>query len=233
MSATTREPRPGERNGREYHFLDPEEFDERVRAGEFIEHAEYAGNRYGTLRSELERPADGIVLEIDLQGARQVRETLPEATQIFIAPPSPADLRRRLEGRASDSPEQIARRLEAARGRAGRPGGVRPGGRERRPGEGPGGARGARRYDVSPRNRQGSHLIKPRLDTLLEQVDSHYACVLVAAKRARQINSYYHNLGEGTFDEYPPPMVETGSKNYLKIALDEIAEGKIKYRYRD
>ena len=73
-------------------------------------------------------------------------------------------------------------------------------------------------------------MIKPRLDTLLEQVDSHYACVLVAAKRARQINSYYHNLGEGTFDEYPPPMVETGSKNYLKIALDEIAEGKIKYR---
>ena len=75
-------------------------------------------------------------------------------------------------------------------------------------------------------------MIKPRLDTLLDQVDSHYACVLVAAKRARQINAYYHNLGEGTFDEYPPPMVETGSKNYLKIALDEIAAGKIKYEYR-
>ena len=76
-------------------------------------------------------------------------------------------------------------------------------------------------------------MTKPRLGVLLGQVDSHYACVLVAAKRARQINSYYHNLGEGTFDEYPPPMVETGSKNYLKIALDEVAEGKIKYRYRD
>src|SRR3954453_2804434 len=75
-------------------------------------------------------------------------------------------------------------------------------------------------------------MIKPRLDKLLDQTDSHYACVLVAAKRARQINSYYHNLGEGTFDEYPPPMVETGSKNYLKISLDEIAAGKIKYRYR-
>jgi len=75
-------------------------------------------------------------------------------------------------------------------------------------------------------------LIKPRLDTLLERVDSHYATVLVAAKRARQINAYYHNLGEGTFDEYPPPMVETGSKNYLTIALDEIAEDKLKYRYR-
>ena len=64
-------------------------------------------------------------------------------------------------------------------------------------------------------------MIKPRLDTLLERVDSHYACVLIAAKRARQINAYYHNLGEGTFDEYPPPMVETGSKNYLKISLEE------------
>lgn len=75
-------------------------------------------------------------------------------------------------------------------------------------------------------------MIKPRLDTLLERADSHYAAVLMAAKRARQINSYYHNLGEGTFDEYPPPMVDTSSKNYLKIALDEIAAGKIGYRYR-
>jgi len=114
VSATTRAPRPGEVDGREYHFLSPAEFDARVHAGAFIDHAEYAGNRYGTLRSELDRPADGIVLEIDLQGARQVRDSLPEATQIFIAPPSPADLRSRLEGRASDSPEQIARRLEVA-----------------------------------------------------------------------------------------------------------------------
>ena len=114
VSATTRAPRPGEVDGREYHFLTGEEFDARVRSGAFIEHAEYAGNRYGTLRSELDRPADGIVLEIDLQGARQVRDTLPEATQIFIAPPSPGDLRSRLEQRASDSPEQITRRLEAA-----------------------------------------------------------------------------------------------------------------------
>ena len=75
-------------------------------------------------------------------------------------------------------------------------------------------------------------MISPRVDRLLEVVDSNYASVIVAAKRARQINSYYHNLGEGTFDEYPPPMVETESKNYLKIALDEIASGKIKYRYR-
>jgi DNA-directed RNA polymerase subunit omega len=75
-------------------------------------------------------------------------------------------------------------------------------------------------------------MISPRLDKLLEHVDSNYASVLVAAKRARQINSYYHNLGEGTFDEFPPPMIETGSKNYLTIALEEVAAGKINYHYR-
>ena len=75
-------------------------------------------------------------------------------------------------------------------------------------------------------------MISPRIDRLLENVDSNYASVVVAAKRARQINSYYHNLGEGTFDEFPPPMIETGSKNYLTIALEEVAAGKIKYHYR-
>jgi guanylate kinase len=114
VSATTRAPREGEVNGRDYHFLTQEQFAERVARGEFVEHAEYAGNRYGTLRSELERPAQGIVLEIDLQGARQVRRTLPGATQVFIAPPDVEDLEARLRGRASDSAEQIACRLEAA-----------------------------------------------------------------------------------------------------------------------
>ena len=75
-------------------------------------------------------------------------------------------------------------------------------------------------------------MIEPRIDTLLENVDSNYASVIVAAKRARQINSYYHNLGEGSFEEYPPPMVETASKYYLTIALEEVAQGKVKYRYR-
>ena len=75
-------------------------------------------------------------------------------------------------------------------------------------------------------------MISPRVDRLLEVVDSNYASVIVAAKRARQINSYSHNLGEGTFDEFPPPMVETRSKNYLTIALEEVEAGKIKYHYR-
>ena len=115
VSATTREPREGEVNGREYHFLSREDFDQRVRNGEFIEHAEYAGNRYGTLRSELERPADGIVLEIEIQGARQVRETLPEAYQVFIAPPSLEAARASgSRGAPPISEEQIARRLEVA-----------------------------------------------------------------------------------------------------------------------
>ena len=115
VSATTRSPREGEVNGVDYHFLSEEDFDRRVAAGEFVEHAEYAGNRYGTLRTELERPARGIVLEIDVQGARQVRETLPDARLVFIEPPSFEDLKRRLAGRASDRPEQIERRLAAAR----------------------------------------------------------------------------------------------------------------------
>jgi len=78
-----------------------------------------------------------------------------------------------------------------------------------------------------------SPMIKPRVDKLLDHSDSHYAAVVVAAKRARQINSYFHNLGEGGFGEYPPPMVETNAEgNYLTMALEELAEGKLKYEYR-
>ncbi len=117
VSATTRKPRPSEQDGREYHFLTPAEFERRVKAGEFLEHADYSGHRYGTLRSEVsERLERGrsVVLEIELQGARQVREAMPEAVQIFIAPPDPAALRRRLEGRGTDSPEAIEQRLRTA-----------------------------------------------------------------------------------------------------------------------
>jgi guanylate kinase len=117
VSATTRAPRPGERAGVHYHFLEPEEFERRVRDGDFVEHATYSGRRYGTLRSELERrTAAGVpvVLEIEVQGARQVRETLPDALQVFIAPPSVEALRARLVGRGTDAPEQIEQRLATA-----------------------------------------------------------------------------------------------------------------------
>ncbi|HEX2359028.1 MAG TPA: guanylate kinase [Solirubrobacterales bacterium] len=117
VSATTREPRPGERDGREYHFLSGEEFARRIAAGDFLEHADYSEHRYGTLRDEVERRLDrgrSVVLEIEVQGARQVREAMPEAIQIFIAPPDPAALRERLLGRGTDSPEAIERRLATA-----------------------------------------------------------------------------------------------------------------------
>ena len=74
-------------------------------------------------------------------------------------------------------------------------------------------------------------MINPRVDELLEEVDSRYALVIVAAKRARQINNYHHQLGEGTFDEFAPPLIESRSKNYLTMSLEEIAEGKIVYDY--
>ena len=75
-------------------------------------------------------------------------------------------------------------------------------------------------------------MIHPRIDELLENVDSRYALVIVAAKRARQINSYHHQLGEGMgFEDAPPPLIESRSKNYLTMAMEEVAKGKIKYAY--
>jgi guanylate kinase len=118
VSATTRAPRPGEADGVDYHFLDDAEFERLVAEGAFVEHARYSGRRYGTLRSELERrTGEGhpVVLEIEVQGARQVAETMPEAVRIFIAPPSEDALRNRLVGRGDTAPEDMEQRLETAR----------------------------------------------------------------------------------------------------------------------
>jgi guanylate kinase len=117
VSATTRRPRPGETQGVDYWFLSDEEFDRRIAAGDFVEWAEYSGRRYGTLRSELEDRLQAgvpVVLEIEVQGARQVRESMPEAVQIFIVPPSLEALRVRLVGRGTDDPEEVERRLQVA-----------------------------------------------------------------------------------------------------------------------
>ena len=150
---------------------------------------------------------------------------------IFITAPIP-ELERRLRERASESEGEIGERIGLARkqlaqadefdhvvvnddlGRATeRAGGNRP-------------ARaGCGRYHEPA-------VIHPRIDELLDDVDSRYALVIVAAKRARQINNYHHQLGEGTFDEFPP-LVESRSKNYLTMALEEISEGKIKYTYKN
>jgi guanylate kinase len=118
VSATTRPPRPGEANGVDYWFLTDAEFDARLEEGGFVEHATYSGHRYGTLRSELEsRVRNGVpvVLEIEIQGARQVREAMPEAVQVFIAPPSLDSLRARLVGRGTNSPRDVDARLRTAR----------------------------------------------------------------------------------------------------------------------
>jgi guanylate kinase len=117
VSATTRTPRPGERDGVDYHFLSQDEFADRVAAGEFLEHASYSGQRYGTLRSEVERQlGDGrpVVLEIEVQGARQIRAAMPEAVAVFIAPPSREALRARLVGRGTDTPEEVQKRMQTA-----------------------------------------------------------------------------------------------------------------------
>ena len=117
VSATTRKPRAGERDGVDYHFMGADEFARSVEHGEFVEHADYAGRRYGTLRSELERRVERgapVVLEIEVQGARQIRAAMPEAVQVFIAPPSVQALRERLEGRGTDDDEEVARRLAVA-----------------------------------------------------------------------------------------------------------------------
>ncbi|MER7756011.1 guanylate kinase [Kitasatospora sp. NPDC004745] len=118
VSATTRHPRPGEQNGVQYHFVDNDEFDKLIANGELLEWAVFAGNRYGTPRSavleKLER-GEPVLLEIDLQGARQVRESMPEAQLVFLAPPSWDELVRRLTGRGTEPQDVIEKRLEAAK----------------------------------------------------------------------------------------------------------------------
>ena len=115
VSATTREPRPGEENGVDYHFLSDVEFDEAIGSDRFLEHATYSGHRYGTLCSEVEERNAPVVLEIEVQGARQVRRASDDALLVFIAPPDPSALEARLRGRGTDSKEAIERRIETAR----------------------------------------------------------------------------------------------------------------------
>ena len=118
VSATTREPRPGEVDGVHYHFVDDAGFDQLIDAGQLLEWAEFAGYRYGTPRRPvLDRLAAGepVLLEIDLQGARQVRDAMPEALLVFLAPPSWEELVRRLVGRGTEPDDVIEQRLDAAR----------------------------------------------------------------------------------------------------------------------
>lgn len=117
VSVTTRRPRPGEADGREYRFVSRSDFDAMRERGEFLEWAEFAGHCYGTplapVRSRLARGED-VLLEIDLQGVRQIRRVLPEAVTVFVAPPSRAELRRRLSGRGTENPAELEARVRTA-----------------------------------------------------------------------------------------------------------------------
>jgi guanylate kinase len=118
VSVTTRSPRPGEVDGVHYHFVAQAAFDAMVAAGELLEHASYAGNSYGTPRAPVrDRLAAGhpALLEIELQGARQVRRTMPDAQLVFLAPPSFEELARRLRGRGTEDPAVVRARLDVAR----------------------------------------------------------------------------------------------------------------------
>ena len=119
VSATTRQPRPGEVDGTSYYFLSVEDFEQRVAAGEFLEWANVFGNRYGTLRSEVDRNLDAgksVILEIDVQGALNVRKLMPEAVLVFIEPPSFEALESRLRGRGTEEEEVVQVRLKTAKG---------------------------------------------------------------------------------------------------------------------
>ena len=119
VSATTREPRPGEVDGTSYHFLSDEEFDRRVAAGDFLEWANVHGHKYGTLRSEVERNLEAghsVILEIDVQGALNVRRIFPSAVLVFIEPPSMEVLEQRLRGRGTEDEANLKLRLKDAAG---------------------------------------------------------------------------------------------------------------------
>lgn len=118
VSATTRQPRPGEENGVHYHFLTLEQFREWIEQGEFLEHAEFVGNCYGTPRKYVYEAMDrgqDVILDIEVQGAVQVAEKMPEVVRIFVAPPSWSELERRLTARGTDTPEKIQGRLARAK----------------------------------------------------------------------------------------------------------------------
>ena len=117
VSMTTRKPRPGEEEGREYFFVTRQEFERQIEEGGLIEHASYCGNYYGTpreyVRRQLEKGKD-VILEIEIQGALKIKEKFPTALLLFVMPPNAAELKKRLEGRGTETPEVIEKRLERA-----------------------------------------------------------------------------------------------------------------------
>ena len=225
---TTRPPRPGEVDGVDYFFVDRDRFLAARDAGELLEWAEYSGHLYGTPRAQVEGPlaaGEDVLLDIELRGAEQVKAAFPEAVLVFVAPPSLEVLAARLRGRGDTGDEQVARRLAVAREQiAAGPGLVRPHRGQRRPGAGH--RRGRRYTDVSHTPWKSFMMIEPPIETVLQRTENRFALVVLAARRARQINAYFHQLGDG-LGSYVPPQVHSLSRKPLSIAFEEIAADKV------
>ena len=211
VSATSRPMRPEDREGMSYYFVSRERFEEMIAAGELLEHACYAGNYYGTpLRPVEEALARGesVVLEIDVQGALQVMQRRPDAISVFIAPPSYAELKRRLAGRGDTPPDIAARRLHIA---------LEECRQARRAGAGSSPDRGGLPHILSPTQSQGGRLIMlyPAMADLLKHIDSRYLLVNVIARRARQISI------EAETEHIPL------EDKPVTIAIHEVADGKL------
>ena len=215
VSATTRDQRSGEVNGREYWFITPEKFERLVEDGEFLSTSTYPGARVWDAAFR-DRPHSGsrtcAAARPQTDGALRVQETIPGAVTVFVDAPTFEELERRLRERATESSGEIQVRLDLARSsRLKRALQLRD--RERRCRARCGRADRNRPPRTSNRRYHEPPMIHPRIDELLDNVDSRYALVIVAAKRARQINDYHHQLGEGIgFDEAPPPLVESRAR---------------------
>ena len=176
ISCTTRKPRPGEVDGVQYHFLTDAQFDELIATDRLLEYATFAGNRYGTPRRPVEQHlAAGrpTLLEIELQGARQVRQRMPEAQFVFLAPPSESELRDRLTGRGTETDDMIEARLTRARVRAAGPRRVRRGGDQRRR------RAGRRRSGVAAQRRRSPEPARPS-----ERSAAQSTCLVAATSAA-------------------------------------------------
>eukprot|EP01133_Synstelium_polycarpum_P024927 gene24927-29919_t len=226
VSATTRDPRPGEVDGKDYRFTSREEFQRMIDSGELLEWAEIHGGlqRSGTPAAPVEEALEAgkpVLVEVDLAGARAVRKAMPEALLVFMAPPSWDVLVQRLTGRGTETEDVVARRLETARvelaaqdefdtvivnedvSRAcdeSNSGDTRVSSTS---------AASAAGQGALPAYDTPLGITNPPIDELLERTSSKYALVIYSAKRARQINDYYNQLGDGIL-EYVGPLVEPG-----------------------